>query len=83
MSGEVKTKLPHLLFVVVSVVVDTAVEAVARSYPLLLDQALEAMLGSTVGVTHHLHQAGHHTAHVSVFCFWRTTATAAEETHFN
>lgn len=57
-------------------VVDAAVEAVARRHPLLLHQALEAMPGSTVGVTHHLHQAGHHAAHVSVVCLWRTTATA-------
>lgn len=75
--------LPHLLLVVVAVVVDAAVEAVSRRHPLLLHQALEAMLGPTMGVAHHLHQAGHHAAHVPVFCLWRkammVTATAAEE----
>lgn len=61
--------ISHLLLVVVAVVVDAAVEAVAGHHPLLLHKALEAMLGPTVGVTHHLHQAGHHTAHVPVVCF--------------
>lgn len=63
--------------------VDAAVEAVPHRHPLLLHQALEASLGPTVGVAHHLHQAGHHAAHVPVFCLWRTTAAAAaaEQTH--
>lgn len=62
--------LPYLLLVVVAVVVDAVVEAVSRRHPLLLHQALEAMLGPTVGVAHHLHQAGHHAANVPVFCLW-------------
>lgn len=57
---------PHLLLVTVAVVVDAAVEAVAGHHPLLLHQALEAQLGPTVRVTHHLHQAGHHAAQVPV-----------------
>lgn len=56
----------HLLLVVVAVVVEAAVEAVASHHPLLLHQALEAVLGATVRVTHHLHQAGHHAAQVPV-----------------
>lgn len=69
-----RTRAPHLLLVVVSVVVDAAVEAVAGHHPFLLHQALEAMLCPTVGVTHDLHQAGHHTAQVPVvrFCKVKT-----------
>lgn len=56
----------HLLFVIVTVIVDAAVETVAGHHPFLLHQALEAVLCPTVGVTHDLHEAGHHAAHVSV-----------------
>lgn len=63
----------HLLLVIVTVVVDAIVKAMTRHHPLLLHQALEATPGPTVGVTHHLHQAGHHTAHVPVLRFCKIT----------
>lgn len=71
--------LPYLLLVVVAVVVDAVVEAVSRRHPLLLHQALEAMLGPTVGVAHHLHQAGHHAANVPVFCLWSSRGGDARQ----
>lgn len=70
-------RAPHLLLVIVTVIVDAAVEAVAGHHPLLLHQALEAMLGPAVGVTHDLHQAGHHTAHVPVVRFCKVKTGAA------
>lgn len=57
-----------LLLIVVSVIVDAAVEAVPGHDPLLLHQTLETGLGPAVGVTHHLHQAGDHATHVPVIC---------------
>lgn len=78
-SGHIWRVLPsHLLLVIVAVIVDAAVEAVAGHHPLLLHQALEAMLGPTVGVTHHLHQAGNHAAHVPVVCLCNDKAGGAK-----
>lgn len=70
----------HLLLVIVTVVVNTAVEAVGTHHPLLLHQTLETIHCPTVGVTHHLHKAGHHAAHVPVLhlCDIRTGRAQAE-----
>lgn len=70
----------HLLLVVVTVVVNAAVEAVRAHHPLLLHQTLETIHCPTVGVTHHLHQAGDHATHVPVLhlCDVRTGRADAE-----
>lgn len=74
-TGSVSTRL---LLVVVAVVVHAAVEAVTRHHPLLLHQALEAVLCPALRITHHLHKAGNHAAHVPIVCFYSVKAAEGE-----
>ena len=68
----------HLLLVTLTEMVAAVQETVPAHDPLLLDEALEARAGSTVGVHHHLHQGGNEAAEVRSVLLWEGPGSSAK-----